>query len=294
MGVSLILTMHPTDDTIGQTAVSARTPCAETLTQIGNLRDRDRQVRGAAVRALGRSGEAQAVEPLCAALQDEDTYVRFAAAWALWQLADERAVEPLCAALEDSVAEVRSAAVYALGRLGDLHAVPLLCGIVRGRDRSVRYSAAVALWELGDATALPLRILSATTLPPTDKLRYLEALADLSYTSGICDPWPRMICYAFGSVQALCERLGRQGSLDPSVRCGTEAVLAELRNRADAAILLRAAEREEAREPQELLRAASCHPVLTAPEELLRPSEPASRSNPRTLWSLLTRFFRRR
>ena len=68
--------MHPTDDTIGQTAVSARTPCAETLTQIGNLRDRDRQVRGAAVRALGRSGEAQAVEPLCAALQDEDTYVR--------------------------------------------------------------------------------------------------------------------------------------------------------------------------------------------------------------------------
>ena len=73
--------------------------------------------------ALGKLGDAQAVEPLCKALADADHHVRKSAAEALVKVGDARAVEPLCMALCDAYTLVRVYAAEALGRIGDTRAV---------------------------------------------------------------------------------------------------------------------------------------------------------------------------
>jgi len=57
------------------------------------------------------------VELLCAALRDEDSDMREAAAGALGKIGDARAVEPLCAALRNKREDVRQAAAEALKKL---------------------------------------------------------------------------------------------------------------------------------------------------------------------------------
>jgi HEAT repeat protein len=78
---------------------------------------KDWSVRKGAAEALGRLGDARAVEPLVAALWNRDGSVRQAAAEALAKIG-RPALEPLVAALRDSDAEVRRAAVEALHELG--------------------------------------------------------------------------------------------------------------------------------------------------------------------------------
>lgn len=285
--------MQPTDEDLRRSSVCSPLPDEVSL-QMRRLRDREISVRAAAAKALGKSGQAEAVAPLVGALQDEEMQVRFCAAWALWHLADVRAVEPLCAALGDSVSDVRSAAAFALGRLGDVRAVEPLCGIVKGNDRPVRYAAAVALWEIGNEKTMPLRLLSVATLTPAQKLRALEALSGITYVIGGRDARAQVISYPFGGVRFLCEKLCRQADTEPPVREGAEAVLGELRNRTDALILLRAIGREETRERQELLRSVSGGSEPTLPDELLRPSGLSPASTPAPRPTFLTRIFRRR
>jgi HEAT repeat protein len=69
---------------------------------------------GSVARALGQIGDARAVEPLIAALEDGKEHLRKAAAWALCQIGDARAVEPLIAALNDRDPGVRETAAAAL------------------------------------------------------------------------------------------------------------------------------------------------------------------------------------
>ena len=289
--------MQPADDNSRPASGSISSRLEDWSAHAAKLRDRDRHVRAAAAQALGRSGAAQAVEALIVALQEEEPQVRFYAAWALWQLADARAVAPLCAALGDGVSEVRSAAAFALGRLGDVRAVVPLCTVFRGSDRTVRYPAAAALWEIGNAAALPLRILSATTLTPAQKLHSLEHLSGLAYTldsGGRSRARAPEIGYPFGSVQLLCEKLCRQEDTAAEVRAGAEAALAELRNRAESAVLLRACGREEGRERAELLRGVSGRFEPTPPDELLRPAQAASELLRAVKPGILARIFRRR
>ena len=87
------------------------------------LADADHHVRESAAEALGKLGDAQAVEPLCKALADADHHVRKSAAEALVKVGDARAVEPLCMALCDAYTLVRVYAAEALGRIGDTRAV---------------------------------------------------------------------------------------------------------------------------------------------------------------------------
>ncbi len=65
------------------------------------LRDKDRGVRVAAARVLGKIRDPLAVEPLIKALSDEDVDVRRAVTQALVEIADPRAVRPLVRALKD-------------------------------------------------------------------------------------------------------------------------------------------------------------------------------------------------
>ncbi|HXF06632.1 MAG TPA: HEAT repeat domain-containing protein [Blastocatellia bacterium] len=136
------------------------------------LKDEDQDVCQAAAEALVGMGAA-AVEPLIAAL--EDGRVRWAAVEALGRIGDARAVEPLIKALgykgRDIVKpgysskrsfcvpdllgiNIRRAAAEALGRIGDARAVkPLIEAL--GDDR-VRKAAVEALVMIGAAAVEPL------------------------------------------------------------------------------------------------------------------------------------------
>lgn len=75
-------------------------------------------MRKAAIEALGKLGEAGAVEPLMAALKSPAVDVRKSAAEALGQIGDRRAAEPLKVAFEDRDSNLRRAATDALVALG--------------------------------------------------------------------------------------------------------------------------------------------------------------------------------
>ncbi len=94
-----------------------------------------------------------AVEPLIAALKDGKRAVRKSAAEALGKVGDARAVEPLIAAFQkDNNRDVRKAAATALAKIGDPSAVEFLSAPLKGEDWDGERleDAAEALGELGD------------------------------------------------------------------------------------------------------------------------------------------------
>lgn len=77
----------------------------------------DPRVRAQAALVLGRSGETDAMAPLCDGLRDPSEVVRSAAARALEQLGELDAITCLGAASGDRSGEVRKAVAHALGEL---------------------------------------------------------------------------------------------------------------------------------------------------------------------------------
>ena len=112
------------------------------------LRESDWPVRCVAALALGKLGDARAIEPLIAALKDKDKNVRYSAASALGELGNARAVGLLIAALRDEDEDVRRSAARALGELGDARAVEPLKELLGDEDVAVRTAAAEALKRL--------------------------------------------------------------------------------------------------------------------------------------------------
>lgn len=133
--------------------------------------------RSTAAGALGRIGDARAVDALLALLDDRETGVRRAAAQALGRLGDTRAVEPLVRALTDHDGEVRAAAAEALQQLDwrpeetaaggaywaathqwdeavRVAAVEPLVMALQDHAATVRERAADALGTIGDARAI--------------------------------------------------------------------------------------------------------------------------------------------
>ena len=126
---------------------------------------KDWHVRQAAAEALGKIGDARAVEPLVAALKDQDSNARQGAAEALGRIGDARAVEPLIAALKEGAgvgrvaalnSNARQAAAGALGQIGDARAVEPLIAALRDQDQytGLRKAAVGALGRIGDARAV--------------------------------------------------------------------------------------------------------------------------------------------
>ena len=106
--------------------------------------------RGAAV-ALGKIGDARAVEPLISALKNEDE-LRNAAIDALEQMVSPL-IEPFIAAIKSSAIgkdsqKHRPAVALALGDIGDLRAVEPLKLALKDSHESVRKAAAEALDRL--------------------------------------------------------------------------------------------------------------------------------------------------
>jgi hypothetical protein len=107
--------------------------------------------RERAVWALGRLGDARAVEPLIACQHDPDEQVRKCVLLALADLGDTRAVEPLIACLKDRKWSHRRSATEALGKLGAARALGPLAACLNdpNMDMDVREGACKAIMKLG-------------------------------------------------------------------------------------------------------------------------------------------------
>ena len=129
---------------------------AESL--VGLLVDREADVRGRAVEALDRLGQAtpEVVEALVSRLGDEEAGVRGRAAEALGKLrqATPEVVKALLGLLNDEEADVHRRAAFALGKLRQATpaVVEALAGLMGDEEWDVRRRAASALRRLGQAT----------------------------------------------------------------------------------------------------------------------------------------------
>lgn len=123
----------------------------EGLTEV--MRHGGKHVRWAAAEALGKVGDARAVEPLIQAMQDEDDWLQEKAIEALGEIGDARAVNPLIQALKDERGLIQYVAGVALGKMGEPAVEPLLQAL-EDKDTWARDGAARALGEIGDAKAV--------------------------------------------------------------------------------------------------------------------------------------------
>jgi len=178
------------------------------------LSDQNTAVRLAAVRALGRIGDAQAIEPLLERLHDPEGVVRRAAAdtlgrlgWhpqadakaaAYWfELGDKyecigvgkAAIEPLSERLKDRDPVMRARAAEYLGHIVDARVVELLVKGLSDRDDGVRRAAGQALELIGAPAVEPLlkrlsdrnkdvRLAAAETLGQIGDVRAVEPLVE--------------------------------------------------------------------------------------------------------------------
>lgn len=114
-----------------------------------------------AVDALGRLGDARAVDALCEVMSNKknDVSLRKSAAEALGMIGDAKAVPALITALSDVGVDEwtspRLAAVVALGRIGDARAVDALLPLATAKDKDleVRYRILTALAAMGSPKA---------------------------------------------------------------------------------------------------------------------------------------------
>jgi HEAT repeat protein len=124
--------------------------------EIAALKDANPQVRWDAAKALGRSKDPCAVDPLIAALKNTgDTPLRTNAAVALGEIKDPRVVEPLIEALESSEDGVRWAAFHALGEIKDPRAVGPMMALENDPYRYATFSVRV-LEDFGTSAVEPL------------------------------------------------------------------------------------------------------------------------------------------
>jgi len=139
------------------------------------LGDPDANVRWDAAEALGRTGEAAAVDPLIGALADKESAVRNAAAEALGSLGVV-AVQQLSIALSSPNPQQRELAAFALGETKCPAAVtPLARALKNDTAPSVRAEAAAALGNM--AGPLAESALSGALVDQDEKVKQAASAA---------------------------------------------------------------------------------------------------------------------
>lgn len=125
---------------------------------IGQLVEGGLTIRATAARALGKLGDARAVEPLAMLLDDPDAGSRMAAAIALGRVGGRNTIPALLRTLGDPSRPVRIHALASLVRVGAPDAVPPLIAHLESRSVTMRRWAARRLGRVGDERAVaPLR-----------------------------------------------------------------------------------------------------------------------------------------
>jgi len=138
---------------IGQ--IDDTTSTATLVTRLSEEKDSD--VCGALLEALGKIGDHRAPQVMAKYLRDGSPDLRAESALALARLAgrnikDPRLAAMLAAALQDGDESVRWAAAYALIRCGDFSAAPALVAALKDTSARVRMHAARALGAIGDSS----------------------------------------------------------------------------------------------------------------------------------------------
>ncbi|MBI1922712.1 HEAT repeat domain-containing protein [Candidatus Poribacteria bacterium] len=148
----------------------------------------DASVRIRAAEALGKTGDARAVEPLIAAWRDPEKDVRGTALGAVGKIGIP-AIEALINALRHPEIGVRTKASCALDRIGDqiresgdLRAVEPLIAAFGEKSHRIRTHAASTLGKLGDGRAVE-PLIAELNNPKGAHVRTAEALGKLGDTS---------------------------------------------------------------------------------------------------------------
>lgn len=120
--------------------------------------EKDSDVCGALLEALGKVGDHNAPEVVAKYLRDGSPDLRTESVLALARLAgrnikDPRLTAMLAAAMQDEDESVRWSAAYALIRCGDFSAAPALVAALKDTSARVRMHAARALGAIGDSSA---------------------------------------------------------------------------------------------------------------------------------------------
>jgi len=119
------------------------------------VRDDDPRVRRRATIAIGRTGLADGVRALTAALADPDEEARANAAFGLGVIGARTGVAPLVAALKDPSPLVRARAITFLAEMGPMAkaAVPALVEVYKGNDAQLAHRAGEALKKIDPEAA---------------------------------------------------------------------------------------------------------------------------------------------
>ncbi len=127
------------------------TPGFEVL--LANLHNEEVDIRWAAAKVLGETGDPRVTEPLLALLQDPNKQVREVAVDALGRTPDARVVAALTPLLHDPDVTIRQIVIETLGKAGGAPSVALLTPALLDTNWSIRQSAAEALEHVGWAPA---------------------------------------------------------------------------------------------------------------------------------------------
>jgi HEAT repeat protein len=253
---------------------------------ISALKDSQADVRRNAASALGKIGDTSAVVPLLEALCDTHAWVRGNAVIALGKIGDASILPTLYRMLKDTDSWVRENTLVALGNIGDIIAVPDLIHSLKDDNREVRRNAAFALGTMGDADSLPRKILSDPRFTTQERIALLEKLRKGRYEKN-----SETLPYLFPETETFC--LVVLDEDDNAARENAQAILNWLHG---GRYLMRASERDNTRDSEELVRAIDTGSADPRPETLVRSvDDPAAVSAPTAQRrSLLHRFFGKR
>jgi HEAT repeat protein len=187
-------------------------------------RNRPKDVREAAVRALGEVGGPDATEALVAALGDERGQVRREAALALHALGDQRAIEPLAREIDSAIRNLflssgpgYGEAIHTLRRLAPASGLSDdLCTVVEqaagygttwgGLDHNIEYV------DLTDSDAAVERLCAIESPITSNVLHLVAAKQDISVTLALCN-FSKNETIRFGAERARAEaELTRRGN----------------------------------------------------------------------------------
>lgn len=160
---------------------------------IATLSDPVREVRLAAVEALGGLKDTVAIRALIEVLKkDTEAMVRRAAAWSLGELDDPRAIPALSDALRgDTDVEVRRNAAHALGEIEDARAVPALSDALRrDRDITVRKAVVQALSDIEDPASAAVLFPVLKDSDPEMRQLAAEALGSIENLNSVDELMP--------------------------------------------------------------------------------------------------------
>jgi HEAT repeat protein len=140
---------------------------------IGLLKDVSWEVRREAIKALGKLGDPAAIDDLAKALQDRDHDVRESAATALGRIRDPRAIRPLVLALLDIESFVRSAAANSLKEINPRwdktddarSALPQIQAAQKHREYWISFSATRLIEQIESAASARTEAVQAAPPP---------------------------------------------------------------------------------------------------------------------------------